>query len=237
MIQITDQLLAAIKAHAQECQPRESCGVVVLDGDLRYIPCNNVAVGMDDFKIQPSQYADIEDRFTIVAIVHSHPNSHCQPSMADRVACENSGLPWIIIGLPLGEVSQIEPCGYEAPYLERPFVMGVLDCYALARDWYRRERQLILPNIEREMNFWRDPAKNYFVNNFAAHGFESLPIGTMPEVGDAFLMQIRGVIPNHCAVYIGEGKILQHCLGQLSQRYTYGGTWAALTTHHLRHHA
>ena len=235
MINLTDQLLTAIRAHANECHPRESCGLIVMKAEPTYMACNNISITMEDFRIQPSQYAEIEDQFEILAIVHSHPNSSPEPSMADRVGCENSGLPWVIVSAADGSVHQFEPCGYEAPYLERPFVMGVLDCFALARDWYKRERQIILPNPHRELNFWRDPTKNYFVDNLMSSGFESLPIGTRPEVGDAFLMQIRGVIPNHCAVYIGDGLILQHCLGQLSQRYTYGGTWAHVTTHHLRH--
>lgn len=235
MIELTDQLLTKIRAHANECAPRESCGLIVMQDVPTYIPCNNISPAIGDFRIQPSQYAEIEDQWPILAIVHSHPNASPEPSMADRVSCENSGLPWVIVSVPDGSVEQIEPCGYEAPYLERPFVMGVLDCFALCRDWYKRERQIILPNPHREMNFWRDPSKNYFVDNLAASGFECLPLGTTPQVGDAFLMQIRGAIPNHSAVYIGDGKILQHCLGQLSQRYTYGGTWAQVTTHHLRH--
>ena len=235
MINISDTVLAKIMAHAEECQPRESCGLIVMDGGPVYIPCNNISPVMNDFQIQPSQYADIQDKFDILAIVHSHPNCSAEASMADLVGCENSELPWVIVSVSDKSINQIEPCGYEAPYLERPFVMGVLDCYALARDWYKRERQIILPNPRRELNFWRDASKNYFVDNFESYGFKSIPLGSPVETGDAFLMQIRGVIPNHVAVYIGDGMILQHCLGQLSQRYMYGGTWTHLTTHHLRY--
>jgi proteasome lid subunit RPN8/RPN11 len=235
MIEVNDKLLADIKAHAEECLPNESCGLIVNDGTVHYVRCINTAVEGSDFRIDPEQYADFADRYDIIGIAHSHPQMSCQPSMADLVGCETSGLPWLIMNMPSGEWMQFEPSGYEAPYLERPFVMGVLDCYALVRDWSKRERQIDLPNIPRKMNFWRNPANNYFVDNYLQHGFESIPLGSKPMIGDVFLMQIRSSIPNHCAVYIGEGRILQHCLGQLSQRYVYGGTWAHLTTHHLRH--
>ena len=36
--------------------------------------------------------------------------------MADRVGCERSGLPWLVMGWPSGVVKSIEPEGWQAPY-------------------------------------------------------------------------------------------------------------------------
>ena len=45
---LTDKIKKAINAHANECYPKECCGVIV-NGD--YIPCTNVAVDDAQFEI------------------------------------------------------------------------------------------------------------------------------------------------------------------------------------------
>jgi cell wall-associated NlpC family hydrolase len=49
------------------------------------------------------------------------------------------------------------------------------------------------------------------------------------------LMQIRSKVPNHAAVYIGDGMIMHHMYKRLSTRDMYGGMWADHATHVLRH--
>ena len=44
-----------------------------------------------------------------------------------------------------------------------------------------------------------------------------------PLVGDALLFSIRGAgVPNHCAVYIGGGRVLHHLPGRLSREEDLG---------------
>lgn len=233
---ITNQLLNMIKLHADATLPRECCGFIVeSNGQLDYRKCTNTAEDDNDFVISAEEYASVEDDCKIICVVHSHPNESCEPSMADKVSCEESQLPWLIMSLPSYEYKIIQPEGYQAPYVGRPFTFGVLDCYSIIKDWYKRERDIDLPHFNRHNNWWKDPSLNYYVDNFETNGFYRLPSNTQPIVGDVFLMQIKSPKPNHAALYIGDGKILQHMYKSLSQRYTYGGTWAYLTTHHLRH--
>jgi len=127
--------------HAQAEAPREACGlVVVVKGRSIYWPCRNTALGADQFSIDPGDYACAEDTGEIVAVVHSHPDATPDPSEADLVGCEASGLEWHIVGLPALVWRSIRPSGYRAPLVGRQFVHGVLDCYAIIRDWYRQER-------------------------------------------------------------------------------------------------
>ncbi|WP_151202361.1 NlpC/P60 family protein, partial [Salmonella enterica] len=58
--------------------------------------------------------------------------------------------------------------------------------------------------------------------------------GTEPQRGDVFFIQY-GKMPDHCAVYIGDGMILHHQIDRLSCRAYYGGMYQKHTTHHLRH--
>jgi hypothetical protein len=53
------------------------------------------------------------------------------------------------------------------------------------------------------------------------------------KVGDCFLMQVASPVPNHAAVYLGDGLILHHLQGRLSSRDVYGGYWQKVTTHIL----
>ena len=137
-------------AHAAKEFPREACGLLVIQkGREVYCPCRNIGVGTDQFVIHPEDYVAAYRQGEIVGVFHSHPNLPPEPSQADRVACEATGLPWSIVSFPAGQWAQIKPVGYVAPLVGRQWAHGVLDCYALVRDWYAQERGIELPDFER----------------------------------------------------------------------------------------
>lgn len=229
--------LSAIRAHAVADYPREACGLVIIEGGReRYVPCRNLAVGTDHFVLAPEDYAAAEDRGEVVAVVHSHPDAAAAPSQADRVACEASGLPWLIasVGRDAGgppaalDIAELAPAGYVAPLVGREFAHGVLDCYSLVRDWYARERGVILPDFPRRDDWWTR-GENLYMRYYAEAGFSPLERDERIEVGDVILMQIRAPDPNHAGVYIGDGRMLHHMHGRLSTRDVYGGYWAEVT--------
>ena len=232
--------LDAFRAHAVTDYPREACGlVVVAKGRERYRPCRNLATTPSEhFVLAAEDYADAEEAGEIVAVMHSHPDAPARASEGDRVACEASGLPWWIVsvtpdadGVPsAGELSCIEPSGYEAPLVGRPFHHGVLDCWTLCRDWYAREWGLALPDPLRHDNWWDDGRSDLYTENLAAAGF--VPIDAKDiQRGDLILMQIRSrnLVPNHAGIYLGDGLMLHHMYGRLSSRDVYGGYWVENT--------
>ena len=132
--------------------------MVVIRGRERYVPCTNAAAGTDHFVLPAEEYAAAEDQGEIVAVVHSHPDVPADPSQADLVACEASGLPWYIVRVDLvdgaalaGQLVSIEPTGYQAPLVGRQFAHGVLDCYQLIVDWYARECGVTLKQFARQI--------------------------------------------------------------------------------------
>ena len=226
-------LLPELLAHAERDYPREACGVIaVVKGRQRYIPCRNIAEQNEHFVIHTTDYMEADEAGEIVAIVHSHCNQSAAPSQADRVSCEQSGLPWVIVAWPTGDVQQITPSGYQANLVGREFSHGVLDCYALVRDYYRESLGLNLANYPRADQWWLK-GMDLYLQHFAKEGF--VVVNDAPRRHDAFLMQVASTVPNHAAVYLGDNLILHHVMGRLSSRDVYGGWWQKITTHHLRH--
>lgn len=171
-----------------------------------------------------------------MGVFHSHPNLPAEPSQADMVACEASGLPWFILSFPSGQWHETQPSGYIAPLVGRAWAHGVLDCYSVIRDWYRAERGIDLPNFDRFDEWWKR-GQSLYLDNFDSAGFEALGAVQSQdmEVGDVLLMQVASPVPNHAAIYLGDGLILHHLQGRLSSRDVYGGYWQKITTHILRH--
>jgi len=229
-----DAILVDVKAHAAIEAPREACGLaVVIKGRLRYIPCRNIA-GETEFAIHPEDQAKAEDMGEIVAICHSHPYLPPEPSEADRVMCEYTKLPWLIVNYPIGTHHILMPSGYRAPIIGRSFVHGVLDCYTLCRDYYYEVCGIELPDYQREDNWWLK-GDNLYLDNFESAGFIAVQDG--PHAHDAVLMQIASPVPNHAGVIDTNGYLVHHCYGRLSSRDVYGGYWRHVTTHVLRHYS
>ena len=236
-----ETLVKEVYAHAEQEQPHECCGLaVVVKGKLQYVRCRNVAQSTENvkdwFQISPEDWAAAEDKGEIVGVCHSHVYAAPTPSEADRVSCERSGVPWLIVNWPVGSYMQVDPEGYEAPLEGRHFAHGVLDCYQIVVDYYKREEGIELPNFERVADWWIN-GENLYLDGFPKAGFEQVGDGSFTSLqkGDVLLMQVASPVPNHAAVYVGDDQILQHLYGRLSSRYPYDGYWKKHTTHVLRH--
>ena len=234
--------LEAAQAHAAECYPDESCGLIVLaeDGE-RYVPCyNSHQKPSEHFRLTGEDYADAEELGEIKAVVHSHPNSSASPSDADRVQCEASELPWHILSIGMvdgvaefGDMGYCEPCGYQAPLEGRQFAHGILDCFTLFKDFLYREYGIVVSNYEREDEWWNNGQELYSMDRLNAEGF--FRIEDDPRRGDVILMNVRSKVPNHAGVYLGDGQMLHHLHGRLSRVEPYGGYWAERTCYVVRH--
>jgi proteasome lid subunit RPN8/RPN11 len=235
---LTPLIREAICSHAEAAMPIEACGLLIASratGALAYLTCRNVFPnGQDRFEISPDDWVACEELGEPVAVVHSHPNASANPSMADRVGCERSGLPWLVIGMPSGVMKEVLPCGWQAPYEGRDFSHGVLDCYTLIQDWYLREPdlQIELPDFEREDDWWKGDADLY-LQHMAEAGFHAVH-GPLQR-HDVILMGIRARKANHGAIYKGDGVILHHLMGRKSCTDIYGGYWERNTVLVARH--
>lgn len=223
-------------AHAKQDAPRESCGLlVVVKGREQYIPCRNLALATEQFILDPLDYAAAEEQGEIIAVVHSHPAMPPEPSQADLVSCEKSGLKWHIVNPNTETWGEFSPCGYTAPLVGRQWVWGVTDCWTLVRDWFG-EHGLELPDWERPVTpeaFERAPM---FADCWRKAGFQRLADEDELQPGDAILMAIGCPNLNHVGVYTGDGMILHHLRPRLSSLDLYGGWLQKCTGLRLRHY-
>lgn len=219
-------------AHALEEMPREACGLLIVrKGREVYRPCRNIAQGTDQFAIDADDYEAADAEGEIVGVVHSHPYTPPEPSQADLVGCEASGVPWHIVNVPTGAWYSFKPSGYVAPLVGRVFSHGVLDCYAIIRDWYAQQRGVQLPDFDRRDGWW-ERGENLYLDNFGKAGFE---VCKELHEGAVLLLQIASPVPNHAAIYLGDDMILHHVQGRLSSRDTWGGYWRKNCTHILKY--
>ena len=233
MIKLDDNILEEIHLHASREAPREACGVVVVHkGKHAFRPCRNISENITDFIINPEDWAEAEDFGTIILVVHSHVNINPQPSQADLVGCENSGLPWLIVNWPNKTTHYFEPSGYKATLVGRVFSQGILDCFTVIQDYYKDGLNIILPNPSFRTEKWWEKGEDNYVNNAPLWGFTRVD---KPQLHDVILMRIGASVSNHAVIWLGNGTILHHQFGRLSSIDVYGGWYKKISTHIFRH--
>ena len=83
----------ALAEHARQELPNEACGLVLFQDGVatEYVPGTNVSASPYHFRLEldPTAWADINDRDLVQAVFHSHVSSPPRPSRTD---VENIGL-------------------------------------------------------------------------------------------------------------------------------------------------
>lgn len=116
-----------------------------------------------------------------------------------------------------------------------PYKVGEQDCYGLARRFFAENFDLNLTNYARPENFW-EHGLNLYMENYQKEGFEVIDVRPdQIRPADVFLIAVRSSIPNHCAIHVGEGRILHHFYNRFSELELYKGIWRRQTTAILRH--
>ena len=235
-MQLTDEIKAAIQAHAAECFPAECCGLLVNNA---YVPCRNISDNRDQFEIHHKDLAAAEDNGEIQAYVHSHPNASARASEIDLLQIELHQKPWVICAYPDIEFQVYEPCGYKAPLVGRNYIHGIQDCYSIVRDFYERELGINLIDFEREDAWWEHKeSKSLYLDGFGEAGF--IEVNDL-QYGDVMLCRVgRTEHVNHAVIWLGDQTelkseqteacvgssiILHHPYGRKSVREVFGRQW------------
>lgn len=253
-MRLTKSLKADIEQHARACYPNECCGVIaqnIANGEISYIRLDNVAHDKKShFEIDPIAYIELEQSFSIKAIVHSHPDGEPLPSDVDKAQMGLHGIDWVICGFgdDYCDIRRHKPKSYISPLLGRDYHHGVQDCYSLVRDYYKRELDITLPDFARTDDWWEDENHEpLYENNFKKAGF--VKVDDLQQ-HDVILCRVgRTHHVNHALVYLGDGKlksekttpvvgdslVIHHPHGRLSVREIYGENWQKRTALIVRH--
>lgn len=225
--------MEAFKAHCRVDQTIESCGLFVLkDGVVVFVPCENHAYDKtNSFIVHPSDFVRESDEGDVIGVGHSHVIGPSTPSGEDRINAENCMLPFVIYQPEADTVGTYDPKGVPTPLLGRKWVLGVSDCYTLARDYYRTQGLELKDYVRNDMSILR--TNSLFLQYYEENGFHV--IEGLPKIHDALLIQVHANIPNHVAVMVDNNLILHHLQDRLSCREPYGGYWRRHTMKVLRH--
>jgi cell wall-associated NlpC family hydrolase len=233
-----------IRSHAKGVYPLECCGLIIKKGEKQeVISCRNVAEKpRHSFVLPPADYAYAEDQGEILAVYHSHCEGSPEPTMADKAMAEANELPVITVSMckqadgSFNDTWTVyKPTGWKPDLIGRPFVYGVLDCFTLIRDYYSEKLNIRLPDIAYAPD-WSRRGQNLYTDHLPANGFVLVPAPLQEH--DLILMRLSAQVPDHCAIYTGDGLMLHHPPEHLSGLHPYicaQGYYAKNTVGFYRH--
>lgn len=224
---LNDNVRLAMLQAANQTAPNEMCGfLLVLPCGYEFVQLTNVTEDpRQHFEISSDDWLSFQD--SLVAIVHSHPNGEPFLSGADRQAQVATGLPWILV--TSGSLKIYQP----VPHLRgRDFIYDKSDCYRLIQDAYHLAG-IRLPEVPRT-TVEEDAANRAFEAWVERCGFHRVAL-TELQAGDGILTSSYGRYPDHAMLYLGEGQVLHHSLGQLS-RQEYYSEYLQQCTHSIWRH-
>lgn len=212
-----------IRTMAAQNPDTESCGFIMEDGGLIMLP--NIAHDQaGEFAIDPRDYAKWEP-LGIAGVWHSHIELDGF-SPLDQTVMRSDSLPWAIYCLRTDKFHECDP-NWTAPYVGRPFVYGIFDCYSLVSDYLAHEHQVHLPLWDRgEYGEWNQPGFNPFDEEWAGIG-KRVPSYSPLQDGDILLMNLgdhRGHT-DHIGVINEDLRLLHHLAEKESRVDVMGGAW------------
>lgn len=124
--------------------------------------------------------------------------------------------------------------------LGKQWVHGTQDCYTIAQQIFKDNLGIELTNYARPTDWWIQ-GLNLYAENFRKEGFEVVDCKEDDiQLLDVFMICIpdgrclRNVI-NHCAIYVGDGKVVHHLGKRLSECTLYRGYLKRYTSYIIRH--
>ena len=215
-------LHGAMEAHAREVFPEPACGAVFGNGGGHvYLPVTEISDrSRAGFRIEEGALRRREEaRGPLLAVVLSHPFPEGEdfdpllftPSASQMRAQASLAVPFGIVVCSRQRCLKPFWFGDQCPIpplLDRPFRHGVTDCYSLIRDWYRQERDVLLPEFPRDWDWWVE-GLDLYRTGFGQAGFR--PIDRAEAgAGDVVLFRMRSKVPNHGAVLLDSEWMVHH---------------------------
>jgi proteasome lid subunit RPN8/RPN11 len=220
--------------HMLACYPMEGVGYFK---DGIFYPVKNLSTEPGNFEIDNSILLLQPD-----CLVHSHdialsgPHGDArEPSDIDLQGQINTGVEWAIIVTDGVECNPPVRWGNPAtrpPLLDREFIHGIQDCLSLMQDAFYQRWGIRLPNKARKQDWWVN-GEDLMSQFYEAFGFEKVPLEDIQR-GDVLFYTVRSKVVNHLGMYEGDGKVLSHWGGRVSNIEDYH-VWARYVTFAARY--
>ncbi len=245
----------AMDAHALEAFPGEAFGAVFGSRDRPvYRPVAEVADNSRaNFRVDEAALRRLEETHgALLAAVHTRSSTAAGnddldlslfvPTAAEMRAQAALAAPFGVVVCDRSQCIDRFWFGDQCPplpLLGRPFRHGVTDCYSLIRDYYRQERNVLLPDFPRDWNWWVEGLDLYRVG-FGKAGFRAIDAADS-GIGDVVLFRVRSKVPNHAAVVQADGGMAHHPASLRpydslqASRCEPLERWRRFATHWLRH--
>jgi len=218
---LTEEIKTQIIEHANSSN-NEVCGFLVhTDKGIEIQKQENLISSATEFMMET------DSQYKFAAYYHSHIDFN-KISEADIIVSERLGLTCIVYNKQSDSFLTYSPNGYRIQYTGRPFLLGFADCLWLVKDYYCHDLNIHLcPELEvlensvsqeeyHEMASKRliDEAEalrdknDYLKKYFEYNGFRQV---SNLKKNDVLITRTQKFdFPIHCAIYLGEDKILHH---------------------------
>jgi len=217
---LTEEIKQEIIKHA-DTSKNEVCGFLVYtDEGIKVQKKENLINSATEFMMRVDEQSDY------AAYYHSHIDFD-QISDADIIVSERLGLACVVYNKQSGSFHVYSPTGGKIQYTGRPFLLGFADCLWLIKDYYLYNLNInfipepeVLKNYVNEEEYkllmskrFTDEAQYVKDNDFLKKYFEDNNFREVKDIkkNDVLIMKTKTYnFPIHCAIYLGEGRILHH---------------------------
>jgi proteasome lid subunit RPN8/RPN11 len=234
---VDNNLKLELRKHALTNVPKECCGFILGAPphfeEPEIWPCDNLSnVPEKSFEISPQKHLMAINTGRLIAYYHSHPEGPAEFSESDKHHSEVVGLASFLYSLKEDKLSYYCPKSLETPLEGRNFTMHVHDCLTLVLDYYKVHLGIDLEYVEHT----KDDLQAGFPLQDALLAQNGLRQVNERRRHDIVVMALNDFgLPNHFAIYLGDGRILHQLMNRDSQKQVYGGFWRKNTILVLRH--
>lgn len=224
---LNQEILNKIKAHSLENTTKECCGFIV--NNIIILKCENVAkFPENNFLIKNEDKNNAEKLGKITHFYHSHLTD-LDFSLIDKVVAEKHNIICIKYNVIKESFDFYHPCGFIAPLLNRNFVSGYLDCFSLIQDFYNKELNIKLEDFLDRDNDKFETNLNIWIKNNNFEYTDKLEKYCLIGIKNSDNLLI------HCAVYLGDNKIIHQPSYTNSKIEHYGKQFKNKTICILKH--
>lgn len=201
---------------------RESCGFVLADGTVREVQ-NAAEDPSVAFLIPHAITAEVEAQGGYRGIWHSHLASP-EFSPQDQATIVATGDRWAVYDIASDRFVEADPTE-AAPFVGRPFVYGLYDCYSLASDYCQSIGRTGLPPWPRgAYGEWMAEDFRPFDEELPKYG-ELIDKDAPRLEGDVLMVSVLGHHSDHVGVWLGRNRWLHHPAEGKSCIATWGSHW------------